>query len=403
MTEKELLEAIEAKQTELKESVEAKADTKAVEGLTEDLNGLKSTLKEIKDAQVAQGVKMTELKAVKSTEPKSYDVAFKEAWEANADAVKAVAEGKKAGSGEIEIKADVTTASVQGSTASYRIPGIGKQPVRRVFLDGLFPSGTVGEDSGGTITYWDQDTLNRNADNVAECAPIPESEINWIEQSCKIEKIGDSIPVCIEALEDYSFIQSEVDNFLMENVMLKNDQQILFGTGTSPQYKGIDGTAQTWAAGDFAAMIASPSIVDVILTGKTQIENSGQNNTYMPNYVLMNPTDFRKMKLEKDADGNYLLPNYLSQDATVIENMQVLESPLVASDTLYIMDSTRGTVYNHRNLTLDVANQHADDFLTDRIRLKATLRKSFVIRNVYANAFLKVNSIDAAITALTKP
>ena len=50
-----------------------------------------------------------------------------------------------------------------------------------------------------------------------------------------------------------------------------------------------------------------------------------------------------------------------------------------------------------------MATQHGTDFLSDTIRLRATLRKAFVIRNVHANAFLKVADIDASKTALTKP
>ena len=397
MENQELLNAIEAKQNELKELVSAKADATVIEGV-------EGGLKELKEAVKAQGLTLSQMKAkAEEARPVTFKDSVKEAWEKNADKIKGVKDNTVKGTGELELKTTVTTGDVQNSTVHADIPGIGKQPVRRVFLESLFPAGSVGPDSGGRLRYWDQDTLTRNADNVAEDGLIPESAINWIEQSCEIEKIADSIPVTNESLEDYSFIASEVNNFLLENVQLKVDQQILLGSGVTPQLKGIDGTAQTWAAGSFALEIPTPSIVDVIMTGKTQIENSGQNNMFMPNVVLMNPTDYRKMKLEKDADGNYLIPNYLTADSTTIEGMQVIESPLVTENTLYIMDTTKGTVYNHRNLSLDVANQHGEDFLYDRIRLRATVRKSFVIRNVWANAFLKVTDISAAITALTKP
>ncbi len=50
-----------------------------------------------------------------------------------------------------------------------------------------------------------------------------------------------------------------------------------------------------------------------------------------------------------------------------------------------------------------MANQHASDFTSDFITIKATLRKALVIRNVWANAFLKVADIAAAKAALAKP
>jgi HK97 family phage major capsid protein len=340
---------------------------------------------------------------VKTGEKVSFKDAVEISMKANDEKIKAFKSGKIDSTGDIELKTNVTDASVIGSTASYRLDGIGKQPVRRVFLESLFSQGRVSANSGGTITYWDQDTVTRNADNVAEAGVIPESAITWQEYSIKVEKIADSIPVTEEALEDYDFIESEVRNFLLENVLLKLDQQILAGTGTTPQLAGIDSVAQTWVAGAYAVLVPTPTIFDVIKIGKTQISNSGQNNAFMANVVLMNETDLTSMQLEKDADGQYLLPNYMSSEGLTIDGMRVITSPLVTANSMYIMDSTKATVYSHRDLAVNFANQHSDDFLKDIIRMKASLRKSFVIRNVNANAFLKVTSISAAKTAITKP
>lgn len=338
----------------------------------------------------------------KADEPITLSKAIEGFIKDNLKQIKAVISGdqKKI---DISVKVVVQTTAISGSTASIRIPGIGQDPVRRIFISSLFPQSTVGTDSGGLITYWDQNTLNRNANNVAENTAIPESEIDWIEKSCKIEKIGDSIPVTEEAMEDFSFIESEVRNFLLVNVDLKLDQQLLFGTGVSPQLKSINLAAQTYVVGAFSLVIQDPTIFDVMKTAKTQIENSGQNNMFNPNIVLMNPTDETLMKLSKDADGNYLLPMFMTTDGAIVDGMRVITTPLVVQNTMFVMDTTWGSVWNHRDLTLTMATQHADDFLNDRIRLKATLRKAFVIRDIHANAFLKVDSITAAITALTKP
>lgn len=378
------IEGINAKAQEIRESIDAKADTESVETLKNELAELKSALK-------IQGDELTNVKSqTEEVKTLTFSESVKKAWSNAIDKIKAVKSGKARGTGDIEIK-QVTSASVIDSTASYWINGIGKQPVRRVFLDDLFAHGGVGLESGGTITYWDQNTLNRNADNVAECGTIPESEIDWKEYSVTMTKVADSIPVCNEAMEDYAFIESEVRNFLLENVLLKNDANLL---------AGVDTASQTWVAGAFAGAVPNASIYDVIKIGKTQVENSGENNAYMPNVVLMNPTDYTSMMLTKDADGNYLFPTFMSQSAMMVDGMQIITSSLVPQDILYIMDSSKGTIYDQRGLSLDMASEHADDFLHDRIRLRATLRKAFVIRNVNANAFLKVDSIAGAIALL---
>jgi HK97 family phage major capsid protein len=239
----ETINSINEKAKEIREAVNSKASTEEVEGL-------KNELKALKEVAEVQGNELSKIKTTAEESTESFADGFKRLWKENADKIKSVKSGSSKGTGELSLK--VSSADVQNSTLAYSIDGIGKQPVKRIFLDELFNQGQIGADSGGIVRYWDQDTLSRDADNVAECGVIPESSINWIEQTCPIEKIADSIPVCAEAIEDFSFIESEVRNFLLENVLLKNDSQILLGSGVSPQYKGIDSVAQSWAAGSFA-------------------------------------------------------------------------------------------------------------------------------------------------------
>lgn len=382
-TIEEINTRIEEKNASIETAISEKANTELVEALKNDLA-------ELKESARIQGEVLGKMKKDEEVKPKTFSQSMKSLWENNSDSIVAVKNGNARGTGEMTIK-QVTSASVIDSTASYWINGIGHQPVRKTFLDDLFAHGGVGLENGGTITYWDENTLSRNAENVGECEPIPESEIDWKEYSVNFTKVADSIPICSEAMEDYAFIESEVKNFLLENVLLQNDQNIL---------TGIDTAAQTWVAGAFAGTISGATIYDVIKIGKTQVENSGQNSSYAPNVVLMNPTDHTAMLLSKDGNDQYLFPTFMSQSETAIDGMRIISSSLVTQDTLYIFDSSKGTIYDMRGLTLDMASEHADDFLHDRIRLRASLRKAFVIRNVNANAFLKVDSIAGAIASL---
>jgi len=313
----------------------------------------------------------------------------------------------------MNLKAVIVSADVQGSTASQRVSEIGKIPVRKTPLRELFTSAPITEGrNNGTITYIDQDVLNRNADNVASCALLPESDINWIERSCKVEKIGDSIKVCKDALEDFDFIANEVDQFLRENINLKYDQQLLLGTGVTPQLKGITSIAQTWSVGGgspivgLALNIQAPTIADVISTAMKQVENSGQNNSFVVNNILMNPTDVELMLLTKDLDNNSVNEKIIriADDGTVfIKGVAVIENPIVPQNEAYAGDFRKGTVYPMREMRIEMTDSNEDEFLKDIATIKGTMRTALVIRNVWANAFIHVDDIDAAIVALTKP
>jgi HK97 family phage major capsid protein len=197
-------------------------------------------------------------------------------------------------------------------------------------------------------------------------------------------------------------MEAEVDSFIAENMGLKLDQQLLYGTGVGNELAGVNSYAQTWSAGDFALSIKFPSIFDVLATGITQIQNSGANNFYNPNAILMNPTDVRKLGLEKDENGQYLIPMHLSGNGLNIEGIPIISTPLVVANTLFIGDFTRATIYTLRELSMEMANQHDTDFTSDLLTLKATLRKALVVKNQDKNAFLKVTDIEASKVALTK-
>jgi len=397
----------------LRESADAsKANSEEIVSLSKELselknNELKALLKAVEKngEAVAKGLSMT-TKDVESMADQ-FVASFKEK-QASIDKIKG-----ESGAVEIELKTDVTSgSSVVDNTFSTVVPGIGKIPVRPTLMEARFKKGSFGVNSGGKLTYLDQNTLNRAANNVAECALIPESEIDWKEYDCKAEKIGDSIPICMEALEDFAFIKTEVENFLIENILLRMDQQLLLGTGTSPELKGIDSVAQTWGVGvgspieSLANSVDTPTTANVVFTAVSQIKNSGASNSFRPNYVDLNPQDYQLMLLEKDANKNSLNDVLVSIDANgqvKVAGVPVFENPLVPQDVIYVGDYSRGAVYNHRRLTITIATQHDTDFLRDRVRLRGTVRKALLIRNVNANAFLKVTSIAAAKIALAKP
>ncbi len=362
---------------------------------------------ELKSALKEQGKELEGLKDEGATSIKAQLKKKEESILKGIEAFKSNGKGKF----RLDVK-DVTSGSISNSTASQRVAGVGKEPHRQIFMSELFRNVTMTENyNGASVSYVDQDTLNRNAENVAECVAPTGSDITWVESKTDIKKIADTLKICKDALENYQFMEAEVDQFLMENMLLKLDQQLLLGTGVGNELAGVDSVAQTWsvAAGSpiegLALQISFPTIFDVIATGMTQITNSGGGSKvfYNPNAIIMNPTDVRKLSLEKDQDGNYLIPNHLSSNGISIEGVPVISSPLVEVNTLYIGDFTKGTIYTLREIEMEMSNSHSDDFTKDLLTLKATLRKALVIKKAFANAFLKVTDIDAAKIALTKP
>jgi len=284
-----LAETLNQKNAELVKSIEVKADKSEIETLTKSLESLK-------EINLKQGEEITKLSKIETEKPKGFDAEIIEVLKSNIDKIKSIKSTK--GRLELELKG-VSRANVVDNTIGDRLPGVGQKPYRMVVMESLFGTGTT---SSQQLYYTDQVNVDRNADNIAECAAYPNtSDIDWIEKSCKIEKIGDTIKVCIEALEDFEFVASEIRNLLMTSVDIKVDSQLLNGNGTSPQIKGLTQIASTFAAGSYALSIQTPNLYDLISVVGCQIAELGQG-MYMPNYVLLNPKDACLLKLQKTTN-----------------------------------------------------------------------------------------------------
>ena len=388
---------------ELRKEMEGKVGTEAIKALEEQFGELsRKHVEKLEESVLEQGKEMANLRksnAIQSA-PKNFDQELRTVWAKSKDSI-ANFMSEKGDKFALNLKTEVTRASVADNTMASDVAGLAHIPRRNNAVSDLFNQATLGPDSNGTIRYWQEAAQTDNAAPVAESAVIPESALTWEEILLPLRKIGDSMRVTREALEDVSFISAEIRNFSLKNVELQLDQQALLGDGTGQNFSGVDLVAPNYAAGGFTGLFGTAAtIYDVISTGIVQIANAGQNSVFVPNAIVMNPTDAELMRLSKDADNNYIMPTWLSTDGMSVKGVRIIESQLVPANQAYIGDFTFGTMWGAGTTTLDVATQHGTDWIEDVQRLKVTVRKQLVIRTAHAGAFLHIPSITAAQTAL---
>lgn len=393
---------IKLKNEELSKAIEGKASKHEIEEMKNSIEAKQTDLNAI---LIKQGEAITSLSERKTANEDTGSAILKGLQNAkeNIDRIKSA----KRGSLSFEIKnadrykAIVTSAEIADNTLGYRVPNIGEIPYRRRFLEDLLGSGSVGDGTGNTIQYTDQANVTRAAGNIAEGGAYPvTTDIDWIEKSLRLEKIGDSIKVSRESMDDFDFVESEIRNLLLSSVDQRVDQQLLLGTGTTPQLKGIDISAGNFAAGSYATSIDDANLFDLIHVMKSQIMEAGQN-MFNANAILMNPVDVTKLLSTKDSQGNYVIPPFATNNGRLVNGVEIVENTLVTAGQAYIMDSLKATVYNRKSLTFDISYDNEDDFNKDLVTIKASRRMALLIREVNNGAFIHVPDIAAAIAAIT--
>lgn len=366
-------------QDEIKELIE-KADLTEMKSVIDTLEQKIEGLKESKN---------------KDEESDSLDKALK----SNMEDIKTIAKGLSAK--EVVIKAPTFRANITGNDQSVMLPDVGQLATRQLSMYDLFPKFPVGVGNhNGTITYydWDEATKVRAAEMIAEGAAFPESTAKWKKYSISLQKVGDTLPVSEEFYEDAVMFAAELNQFLTTNVDLKIDDQICNGDGLGQNLTGLFESVPAFNSATVST-VPNANFYDLLAVATEQITVTG-GAKYMPNFVVMRKSMINKMRLEKDVNNNYIIPPFVSRDGREVDGMTVIESNIVPDNKLVLGDRRFARIYEMGGITL-AKGYIGDQFNEDMETIKVRKRLLFLVRDVDKTGFIKIDDIDAAITAIT--
>lgn len=358
------------------------AENQAATGVLEDIL--------VKHGNTLKGIKLTQAQKGIYT---SFNESIKAALDEKANELKSVRKGQEVEN--IILKTNYTRASVTSSTQAMRLDGYGLMGYKKPVMYDVFPKVQVGAESNGSIRYIDQSTATRNATSIAEAGAYPESAVAWTEYTLTLEKIGDSIPISEEAVQDTGRLAGEVERFLALNVDLKVNTDLTVGSGSTPVIKGLYTYAPTFTAA--ASGITNATTYDLLVKMKETI-NLSYGGKYSANFAMMNCVEINKIKLAKDANYNYIQPPF-ANGLIEIDGMTLIENNDMANNTCVVGDSRFGTIYEVEGYNLSVGYV-STQFTSDLMTLKARRRLALLIRTADQTGFLKSTDILTDIATL---
>jgi HK97 family phage major capsid protein len=301
--------------------------------------------------------------------------------------------------------ADTLKSSVSDNDYSQNLPDIGQLAVRKLPMRSLVRAIPMpGKDDNGVIRYsdWDEDTTVRAAAMVAEEGTFPESTAKWKQYTRDLKKIGDTIPVSEEMIEDLSSFAAELEMFLETNVQIVEDIQLLRGDGTGSNMKGLLASISEFAYATYAGTVQDASEYDLIVKVLEAITSVG-GNKYFPNFAVMPSSLITKMLLKKDKNNNYILPPFMvkgTDGRMVVANITVIEeNGFTDNNQMALGDSRYMRLYFKGGIVLSKGTQ-STQFAEDMITLKARMRELFLIREADAGGFRKVSDVATAIASI---
>lgn len=392
-------------QTEIAEVMKESGDSEKLKSLESKMNALI----EENDHALLQVKEMTEKMSTEKA------VGLKSMIIDRIDAIKEVASLKKGTvKMEIEMKASQSPGDIgDREQLGQWLNGIGQIPSRRTYIKDRIRTVNTSKEY---IKYMDQDTIVRDAKNVAACASSTHNtKLTWAQQDLQMKKVRDFVDVCIDMLDDYEFVEGEIRNLIDSSVALKVDSDLLLADGIGSNPASIASYSSTFnpanVAANYALQVQAATIIDLIVVAGAQIAAFGEENAFMADTVYMNPKDYTLMKLLKDGEDNYIKQG--SVDPRIFQDqagrlwidgvIMVLPNPSVTQNELYIFDSMKATIYQRRKAVIEFSYENKKNFEEEVVTVKAYERLNMLVRNTQANAFMHVADIAGGVTAITKP
>ena len=273
---------------------------------------------------------------------------------------------KNKGYREWELKAD--ELFVSEATGTYVQPqyevGIKGTPFVSD-LRSLLPQSTTNSD---TVT------VNRgvyNANNgaiVLEGASIPESTNTLTAVNFTIDKLAHKFQVSEEFLKDVDGASQFISNQITGGLIEKMNGNII------TDIKANDTAFDTTSSAQLYQAIESAQEYDVLMATLNQM----RIGNYIPDLILVHPTDYAKMQLLKSSQNEYL------GISGTVDGVRVAQSSSITAGEFHVMDSVRyGRYYNNIPLSVQFGFE-GSDFGNDTRTVKAVHRGVLAVLDVNA-------------------
>jgi len=397
----EYLKAKESFESEMKLK-----EIKKVSDLEAKTSELETKLKSSQEEQIKLGTEVAKMKEVKSVEkPKG---ALDEVFESKATELEAISKkADNAKSVKFEVKTTATYGDIDsGLDFAPMRSGITDIPKKKTVFVDLFRRINFG---GEFYKYAEQETVTRDAQNVAVCSPVTSTTGETIKtQNISTKKIKDTLKFCSDYANDYSFVQGRLQTLINDSVLFRLDQQILLGSGTGEELNSIDSVSCEFDADNtdapIGATIKDDNFVDLLGAMQTQIFVLGKENSYQPDTAVVNVLDwFKFVNSYKDGDNNYM--NYRMTTVNgvpMVNGMKIITSPEVAANTCYVFDSSRAELLVNQSYETSIAFENDTDWESDLVALKASIRANLLVEANNVNAFMKCSDVATAIDNITE-
>lgn len=249
-----------------------------------------------------------------------------------------------------------------------RLPGIVAPPQQRLFVRDLLNWGPT---SSPDIEYVRETGFTNNADVVAEnpTNPKPQSDIAFELDSAKAATIAHWVKASKQVLSDVPMLQAYIDGRLIYGLKLKEEAQLLKGSGVGLNINGIWTQASPYS--NPGVIVQDETMLDRLRIAMLQAELA----EYTADGLVLNPIDWTQIELTKTKDNAYL---FATPHGLAVPGLW--GRPVVSSQSMTKNEFLAGAFalgaqgWDREDANVSVSNQDGDNFVKNMVTILAEER-----------------------------
>lgn len=294
--------------------------------------------------------------------PKSMGQHFTEAEGYENFAARAAAGNR--GSFTVPVKAAIT--SLDGSAGTMIEPtrvGLVQANQQRLFVRDLLSWGRTGSNS---IEYVRESGFTNNADVVAEnpVDPKPESDLTFELLSAPVATIAHWVRASRQVLTDVAMLQSYIDGRLRYGLKLKEEAQLLKGSGVGLNLNGLYTQASVFA--NPGVTVQAETAIDRLRIALLQVTLA----EYEADGIVLSPIDWAAIELTKTADNQYLFTTPTGLAVPGLWGRPVVPTKAMDAGDYLVGSFQQGAQgWDREDVSVTVSTEDRDNFVKNMVTI----------------------------------
>lgn len=243
-------------------------------------------------------------------------------------------------------------------------------PDRRMTIRALIAPGTT---TSNSIEYDREVGFTNSAAPVDEGALKPQSEIQYTEETASVRTLAHWMRASVQVVADAAGLQSMIDQRLRYGLAYVEEQQLLNGSGTGQNLEGLVTAATAYAA---PGGLVAGQMIDTLRMGSLQVALA----EYPANGYVLNPIDWAFIEMMKDGEGRYLIGNPQGGLNPTLWGLPVVPTQAMTVDKFLVgAFDLAAQIFDRQNATVEVSTEDQNNFVTNRITIRAEERLALAI------------------------